>query len=115
MNIRKGFLLVVFIFGFTIVYAQNTRQVEAPAPPSPAYRGEKDAKSTLIKKNKKKDDDEVAEFRERMKKVAKKRRKEERLSQKPQYSDPLYFGHKKPPMKRRNGKKKFCKECGLTH
>ena len=35
--------------------------------------------------------------------------------EKPQYSDPTYFGHKKPPKKRPVGKKKFCKECGMSH
>ena len=35
--------------------------------------------------------------------------------EKPQYSDPSYFGHKKKPKKRPPGKKKFCKECGMYH
>ncbi len=34
---------------------------------------------------------------------------------KPQYSDPMYFGHKRKPKKRPPGKRKLCKECGLTH
>ena len=37
------------------------------------------------------------EFYERMEQVAKDRRKAEKLMQKPQYSDPMYFGHKRPP------------------
>ena len=55
------------------------------------------------------------EYVARMKSNAKRRDKEEKMADKPQYSNPLYFGHKKPPKKRKNGKKKFCKECGLTH
>lgn len=54
-------------------------------------------------------------YYERMEKVAKERKKAERLMDKPQYSDPLYFGHKRPPKKRKPSKMKFCKECGIRH
>lgn len=55
------------------------------------------------------------EFYERMADLEKTRRKNERLMEKPQYSDPLYFGHKRPPKKRKPSKMKFCKECGIRH
>jgi hypothetical protein len=55
------------------------------------------------------------EYYERMENVQKEKRKSERLLAKPQYSDPLYFGHKKPPKKRKASKMKFCKECGIRH
>lgn len=55
------------------------------------------------------------EFYERMEDLEKTRRKNERLMEKPQYSDPLYFGHKRPPKKRKPSKMKFCKECGIRH
>lgn len=55
------------------------------------------------------------EFYERMAELEKTRRKNERLMEKPQYSDPLYFGHKRPPKKRKPSKMKFCKECGIRH
>lgn len=55
------------------------------------------------------------EFYERMEDVEKARRKNERMMEKPQYSDPLYFGHKRPPKKRKASKMKFCKECGIRH
>lgn len=55
------------------------------------------------------------EFYERMEDVSKARRKNEKLMQKPQYSDPMYFGHKRPPKKRKPSKMKFCKECGIRH
>ncbi|MFT6867642.1 MAG: hypothetical protein ACJA08_002485 [Cyclobacteriaceae bacterium] len=115
MDIRKCFFLVLFIFSCTLAFAQNTREVEAPKAPKPVYRAEKDTKFSFFKKKENKKDTDVAEFRERMKKVAKKKRKEAKLAEKPQYTDALYFGHKKPPKKHKNGKKKFCKECGLTH
>ena len=55
------------------------------------------------------------EFYERMEGLAKERKKIERLMEKPQYSNPLYFGHKRPPKKRKPSKMKFCKECGIRH
>lgn len=54
-------------------------------------------------------------YYERVETVAKTRRKNEKLAQKPQYSDPLYFGHKKIPKKNPPNKMKFCKECGIRH
>lgn len=55
------------------------------------------------------------EFYERMEEVAKTRRKTEKLMEKPQYSDPSYFGHKRKPKKRKPSKMKFCEECGIRH
>jgi len=55
------------------------------------------------------------EYYERMEAVAKERRKVEKIMEKPQYSDPMYFGHKRPPKKRKPSKMKFCKVCGIRH
>lgn len=55
------------------------------------------------------------EFYDRMAKLEKTKRKEERMMEKPQYSDPMYFGHKHPPKKRKPSKMKFCKVCGIRH
>lgn len=60
-------------------------------------------------------DDLVKEFEDRVEANAKRRKKEAKLAEKPQYSDPSYFGHKKKPKKRPVGKRKFCKECGIVH
>mgnify|MGYP000091367942 CR=1 FL=1 len=54
-------------------------------------------------------------FYQRMEAVARQRRKNERLMEKPQYSDPMYFGHKRPPKKRPPEKMKYCKVCGIKH
>ncbi|MBX2843294.1 MAG: hypothetical protein KTR26_16100 [Flammeovirgaceae bacterium] len=48
-------------------------------------------------------------------KSARQLRKEEKMKQKPQYTDPMYFGHKKPPKKRPRGKQKYCKVCQMRH
>lgn len=55
------------------------------------------------------------EYYERVEAIAKTRRKNERMLMTPQYSDPSYFGHKRPPKKRSANKMKFCKECGIRH
>ena len=55
------------------------------------------------------------EFFERMARVEKEREKEERIMEKPQYSNPMYFGHKHPPKKRKPSKMKYCKVCGIRH
>ena len=57
----------------------------------------------------------VHEFGERMEANAKAYKKLQKEMQKPQYSDPSYFGHKRKPKKRKVGKRKFCKECGIVH
>lgn len=54
-------------------------------------------------------------YYERMDDVRKTRKKEARELMKPQYSDPLYFGHKNPPKKHKPGKIRYCKECGIRH
>jgi hypothetical protein len=55
------------------------------------------------------------EYYERVEAFAKTRRKNEKMLMSPQYSDPSYFGHKRPPKKRPPHKMKFCKECGIRH
>jgi hypothetical protein len=59
--------------------------------------------------------DSERRYYERKEELEKTRRKNEKLQQKPQYSDPMYFGHKRPPKKRKAGKLKYCKECGIRH
>ncbi|HEY3405100.1 MAG TPA: hypothetical protein VGK59_17045 [Ohtaekwangia sp.] len=55
------------------------------------------------------------EYYDRMAQLNKTRRKNERMSETPQYSDPTYFGHKRPPKRRPPGKMKYCKVCGIRH
>jgi hypothetical protein len=60
-------------------------------------------------------DQKIVEYEERMKANVKRKQKIRKKMRKPQYSDPSYFGHKRPPKKRRPGKKKFCKVCEMVH
>jgi hypothetical protein len=75
------------------------------------------SKKTFKKKKKKEQEPDrlVREYHERMEANKKKYKKMAKEMEKPQYSDPLYFGHKKKPKKRPVGKRKFCQECGIVH
>ena len=55
------------------------------------------------------------DFEDRMAQLHKTQRKNERLAMNPQYTDPSYFGHKRPPKKRPPSKMKYCKVCGIKH
>jgi hypothetical protein len=59
--------------------------------------------------------DAQQEFYQRVVAVAKERRKAEKIMKKPQYSNPMYFGHKHPPKKHSAKKMRYCKECGIRH
>ncbi len=110
-------LLIISYFSIQESRAQSTRDTKAPEVPAPQYQAIKKSSNQSIFKRwfSNSEKDEIKEFRKRMKKEAKKDRKEARLAMKPQYSDPTYFGHKKPPKKRPPGKRKYCEECGLKH
>jgi hypothetical protein len=55
------------------------------------------------------------EFYDRVEKAARTKKKLLRKLAKPQYSNPLYFGHRTPPKKRPPHKMRFCDECGIRH
>ena len=108
------------------VWAQSKKDKnkENPNAFSPYAPEEEKAEVKQSKKNKKKSyrytynkkmDRKVKEYEKRMQANAKMDRKMEREMQKPQYSDPSYFGHKRKPKKRPVDKRKFCKECGIVH
>jgi hypothetical protein len=59
--------------------------------------------------------DQQRAYYERVEEVARARQKEAKILEKPQYSNPMYFGHKKMPKKRPPHKMRFCKECGIRH
>ena len=60
-------------------------------------------------------DQKKIDFQKRMVANAKYKKKVAKEMKKPQYSNPLYFGHKRKPKKRPVGKRKLCKECGIVH
>jgi len=78
-------------------------------PTSAPKQSKKKAKSTGTTYNSQK------EFEERMAAKGKTYRRNEKMLMTPQYANPAYFGHKRPPKKRPANKMKFCKECGIRH
>ena len=117
-----GLVVILFFLG-SVAMAQTRDQGNSREPSAKADRGATyDVRmSKQKKKGKSKNslasqyDRKVEEHHELMIANAKKNEKIAKEMEKPQYSDPTYFGHKKEPKKRPPGKKKFCKECGMTH
>jgi len=93
---------------------ENTAQQPTSLNPSPSAKAEYAPKASR-KSSKGPTYGLEQEYYERMEALEKARRKNEKLMEKPQYSDPMYFGHKRPPKKRKPSKMKFCKECGIRH
>lgn len=56
-----------------------------------------------------------SKYYERIDGLAKTRKANERNGDNPRYTDPQYFGHKRPPKKRAPEKMKFCKVCRIRH
>lgn len=116
-----GFLLIVCL----CAHAQKRSTTDSSAPttqgPSSIDPASNLPKNTSSEQKQKKSStykttyDAREKFYARMEAVAKNNRKAEKEMQKPQYSDPSYFGHKKPPVKNPPGKMKYCKECGIRH
>lgn len=113
-------VFVVIFFGLAFgVHAQSTRDVGAK-PPAPVYQASKKKTFSLGLFKKKETSiksgvETQAEFEQRMKAVNRQKKKEARMAGKPEYANKFYFGHKREPKKRPNGKKKYCKICEFAH
>jgi hypothetical protein len=127
---NKSTLLLVFLsFIFTVSVAQSKRkkkkddsasEIQTPNTQPTALSPTVQKKEYVPKAAKKKPSSSPtytaeANYYERMEDLERLKAKEEKIKAKPQYSDPMYFGHKRPPKKRKPGKMKFCKECGIRH
>lgn len=116
------FPLVLFLFSAD-VKAQTTKDVgREPAVPAPQYQAAKKKTGFFAffgrifgKKQGGLNYEDPKDTKRRMRKLRRKKRREARMSRKPQYNDPLYFGHKRPPKKRPLGKRKFCEVCQIKH
>lgn len=93
---------------------ENSAQ-QQPTSRDPVYTKKEFAPKAPVKGSRGPTYESEQQFFERMEKLEKAKRKNEKMLSKPQYSDPLYFGHKRPPKKRKPSKMKFCKECGMRH
>ena len=112
-------VFISFLVGIGAGFGQSTRDV-GPKPPSPVYQSSKKSGGfSLFKKNQqsgiKSPQETNEEFEQRMKAVVRQKSKEARIAGKPEYANKFYFGHKREPKKRPNGKKKYCKICQFAH
>jgi hypothetical protein len=115
----RNLIILVLIFSTSAAIAQSSNHQPSQRPTSlnpssakPDYFG-----ASKVRKNV--NDGPTIETYEqyvaRMKRTVKEIEKREKLLKKPQYANPLYFGHKRLPKKHKAGKLKFCKECGIRH
>ena len=122
---KRCIVLLIFFLIASVAFGQSKkkkRKSNSPKPPveQPSALNPGESQRVYAPKASKKpskgptyESEQV--FYERMEELEKTKRKNEKLAAKPQYSDPRYFGHKKPPKKRKPGKMKYCKECGIRH
>lgn len=122
-------LFVLVSISFSDALAQKAKKNKVKNPEAifshePSSRSPNESEVSGAKKSNKvyggksfnqKLDQKVEEYHKRMKANEKKYKKMAKQMEKPQYSDPTYFGHKRKPKKRPPGKQKFCKECGIKH
>jgi hypothetical protein len=117
-----GLLLLIGGTAFAQVSPQpKTDNQSAPTSLDPYYGKEKKEKKSSKQKKSAKSSrrsptiETEQEHYDRMARLVKEKRKIEKDMEKPQYSNPAYFGHKRMPKKHKRGKLKFCKECGIRH
>ena len=116
MKRPKPFLIVVLLaFSPAIALAQTSLD------PTPNKQGHTtkfySPKRAKAVKSKKKNVRHTAqyEFYKRVEEAAKDKQRILRKLAKPQYSNPAYFGHKRPPKKRPPNKMRYCKVCHIRH
>lgn len=119
---KRLWFILFFSLGLTVVaFGQSkekkkSKKLEKEGDWGATYQVDsKKVRKKLKKSVYKHFDAKIEEYEKRMEANAKKYKKMEKEMKKPQYSDPTYFGHKKPPKKRPPGKKKFCKVCRMWH
>ena len=116
----RNIFILVFLIGISQVgFAQDSRTTE---PSAKVYRATYTAEQLVAIREAvlkhpytKYYDRLIEEYEHRMVDNVKKYKVMARKMQKPQYSDPSYFGHKRKPKKREVGKRKYCKECEIVH
>ncbi len=124
LSFTTFFVCFAVVAGFSQAQKQDPddREMTYSETPSSLHPGEqrKETKSRTSKSSKTKvvqktGRDLEKEYYDRVLAVAKAREKAARIMEKPQYSDPSYFGHKRKPKKRPPHKMKYCRECGIRH
>ena len=124
MSPKKLLLLLLFVVAASVASAQNSKDVGDPLLKADqqaveqyhqrdAYTHHK-VKAFKWKRQNVKHTAQY-EFYKRVELAAKEHQRELKKLHKPQYSDFLYYGHKRKPKKHAAGKLQYCKECGIRH
>jgi hypothetical protein len=96
----------------------KTSVVQETASPNVVHRkgffSSKKAKALKVKKQKVTHSAQY-EFYERVEQAAKDHQKQLKKSSTPQYTNFLYYGHRRLPKRRPPHKMRFCNECGIRH
>jgi hypothetical protein len=116
----KAILTIVVLVAGSSAYGQVENQDEPPSSQrsttlEPYYPEQKKSRNQKSFSPGKTNIDLQREYYERVEAVMKARKKMARIMRKPQYSNPMYFGHKRPPKKHSPKKMKYCRECGIRH
>ncbi len=112
----KSFFLVLLLCASTLLAVGQEKSIDQPNSMESVFP--KTDYSPKAKKKPKKSGatyDARNNFYDRKEAQDKQRIKNERKGMNPQYSDPEYFGHKRPPRKRAVSKMKYCNVCGIRH
>jgi hypothetical protein len=124
--IIRSFIIIVLLIAFLTAtsFAQSRKknkkksskeQTDQPTTRDPYYPEKTYEPKVTKKKIKGPTYESEDKYYERMAELEKTKRQNEKYEDNPRYTDPMYFGHKRPPKKHKPGKMKYCKECGLRH
>ncbi len=125
MQQPRLFFVSMLVMTVSLAYGQSKGEFSGPFPKEskptirePVYKkgvfSPHRAKSYKLKKQKVTHSAQY-EFYERVEQAAKDREKLLKKLAKPQYSNFLYYGHKRKPKKHAPNKMKYCPECGIRH
>jgi hypothetical protein len=98
----------------TILGDRNSDESEVKASSAKRAHLSSKRQKILLKKAKVKNTAQY-EFYARIEQVAKDKQRMLKKMATPQYANPSYFGHKRPPKRNPVHKMKYCKECGIRH
>lgn len=119
MALRIQFIFLFILLAFSAIAQKKKSDKSSPNSMDPNYYESKYTPKASKKKKKSGATYEARnDFDDRMEKNWKEREKEEKNisgERKADKSQPPYFGHKRPPKIRPNGKRKVCKVCGIKH
>lgn len=124
MRLSGLFFVSVMAMTVSIAYGQSKEEFTGPFPKAPETiqqpvhkRGIFSPRRPRVFKPKKQNVRHTAqyEFYERVEQAAKDRQRLLRKLSKPQYSNFLYYGHRRKPKIHSPEKMRYCNECGIRH